>query len=249
MFDGDGYLKDEFIEDYDGCCTEVRRFISCLEVIKQGNSVSLGWLRFEDDIPIGTLTRLQQEFWKALEGDNFKPIEDGSSKHSFKNVIQNYETSDINDVLILGSLCEALCKTGVSINLLVQNESLIDKFVKEALLYCNCSLDNYQFSFSRAIHLLTVKTASRYFKNTKVFLLLKQRDKYSVFCTALLHIHRNHVDVVSKTLEQKFIEIPESIASSNLETETLNHIYDAIIWVLLNTSGFYLDKNDIVNIN
>ncbi len=77
MFDDSGSLKDEFVEEYDGCCTEVRRFIQSLEVIKQGNSVSLGWLHFEDDIPIGTLTRLQQEFWKALKDDNFHTIEDG----------------------------------------------------------------------------------------------------------------------------------------------------------------------------
>lgn len=50
LFDEDGYLKKEFVEDYDGCCTEVRRFIQSLEVIKQGNSVSLGWLHFEDDL-------------------------------------------------------------------------------------------------------------------------------------------------------------------------------------------------------
>lgn len=77
LFDDNGNLKDEFVEEYDGCCTEVRRFIQSLEVIKQGNSVSLGWLHFEDDIPIGTLTRLQQEFWKALKDDNFHTIEDG----------------------------------------------------------------------------------------------------------------------------------------------------------------------------
>ena len=47
-----------------------------VKAIKQGNSVSLGWLHFEDDIPIGTLTRLQQEFWKVLKDDNFHTIED-----------------------------------------------------------------------------------------------------------------------------------------------------------------------------
>lgn len=76
LFDEDGYLKDEFVEDYDGCCTEVCRFIQSLKAIKQGNSVSLGWISFEDDIPIGTLMELQQDFWKALKGDNFYTIED-----------------------------------------------------------------------------------------------------------------------------------------------------------------------------
>lgn len=76
LFDEDEYLKKEFIEDYDGCCTEVRRFIQSLKAIKQGNSVSLGWISFEDDIPIGTLMKLQQDFWKALKGDNFYTIED-----------------------------------------------------------------------------------------------------------------------------------------------------------------------------
>lgn len=77
LFDDNGSLKDEFVEDYDGCCTEVYRFIESLKAIKQGDSVSLGWLSFEDDIPIGTLMELQKEFWEALKGDNFYTIEDG----------------------------------------------------------------------------------------------------------------------------------------------------------------------------
>ena len=64
LFDDSGSLKDEFVEDYDGCCTEVYRFMQSLKAIKQGNSVSLGWLRFEDDIPIGTLMELQKTFGK-----------------------------------------------------------------------------------------------------------------------------------------------------------------------------------------
>lgn len=77
LFDTDDEtLKEEFIEKYGYLNSELHDYITCLKEIKQGNSISFGWLSFEDDIPIYTLQRLQKEFWAALKGDNFKTIDD-----------------------------------------------------------------------------------------------------------------------------------------------------------------------------
>lgn len=77
LFEADESLKDEFIEEYDGYEYELHSYLKCLKAIKEGYSISLGWLSFEDDMPIYTLQKLQQKFWKVLSNsDNFKTIED-----------------------------------------------------------------------------------------------------------------------------------------------------------------------------
>lgn len=80
----------------------------------------------------------------------------GYSKHSPTKVIQHCPTTiqEMNDILILGTLCEAICKASIPIKVLTENVELVEQFVKESLKYIKCSTSDYKFGLNRVLELL-----------------------------------------------------------------------------------------------
>ena len=89
---------------------------------------------------------------------------------------------DFNDVLILGMLCEALCRVAILIKALTENSTLVDQFIKESLICSDFKNFEYQFEINRAIELLS----KRYFNlpsfKTKNFILLGKNSEETVTC-------------------------------------------------------------------
>ncbi|MEY8322009.1 hypothetical protein AAK894_13220 [Lachnospiraceae bacterium 46-61] len=60
----------------------------------------------------------------------------------------------MNDILILGTLCEAVCKASIFIKVLIENVELVEQFVKESLKYIKCTDSEYEFVLNRVLELL-----------------------------------------------------------------------------------------------
>ena len=174
---------------------------------------------------------------------------DDTSKHPITDMIQNCESfcaqdmanmQDFNDVLILGALCESICKIAVPIKVLIENAETINQFIKESFEYFKVDTHNYQFDFYRAFDLLKEEKSNEEKATTKKLILLGRASDMEVYCKARLSVNRNHISIKNEEMQNSGINVPQSIASSKLSSKELNCLYDAIIWILLADSGFYL---------
>ncbi|MCI9355902.1 MAG: hypothetical protein HFE58_14225 [Firmicutes bacterium] len=187
------------------------------------------------------------------KSDGFSYTANGSSTYKITQAMKDYNIlcendkkniQDFNDVLILGMLCEALCRVAILIKALTENSTLVDQFIKESLICSDFKNFEYQFEINRAIELLS----KRYFNlpsfKTKNFILLGKNSEETVTCKARLLLGLSTIYIEGIDFEAFGITLPNSIADGNFHYKEFNYIYDAIVWFLLADTGFYLDFYD-----
>lgn len=154
-------------------------------------------------------------------------------------------TQDFYDVGIIGSLCEALCKASLSIDILEENSELIEQWINETLKFYDLHSESYQFNYERAIGVLTnnlsnseVELLDEY-PDSKSFILFKKAEDESYSSSTVLYVNSQEI-VLEKSKQEKVIfSVPSNIAASKLKCSDFNYLYDAMVWFLLAKNGFY----------
>ena len=150
---------------------------------------------------------------------------------------------DFNDILILGALCESICKVAIPIEALTENAELVNQFIKQSFEYHKADTNDYQFDFYRALNLLIEESSEIKETIIKTSILLGRTSELAIYCKALLNVSSNLISIKDECKQNNGIYVPSSIVSSGLSRKELNCLYHALIWVLLAKSGFYLNPD------
>lgn len=169
------------------------------------------------------------------------------SKIPFTYFVKNFRSlpekeksnlEEYNDILVLGTLCELLCKAGVPLNAITKNKQLVEEFVNEYFKGYTCI--NYEFNFDR-IFLSFLSTFPVNLECAlKEFLLLGKAEDGSLLCQAYLEVCRRYISVQYGKGVSDSIAAPSSLAYTTLEPTERNYLYNALIWTLLEKNGFYM---------
>lgn len=147
---------------------------------------------------------------------------------------------ELEDILVLGTLCEVLSKVGVPINALTENAELVGQFVKKSFEYYEYT--DPQFNLDRAIKLLS-KYSDKFPYALKSYVLFgKAEDK--PICKAQLMVEREQITLIYGKKKMDSIIVPISLAYSALESTEYNYLYNAVIWFLLLKNGFCFDHTN-----
>lgn len=166
----------------------------------------------------------------------------GYSKHSPIKVIQHCPITipDMNDILILGTLCEAVCKASISIKVLTENVELVEQFVKESLKYIKCPDSEYEFVLNRALELLDKEPVRLPEHPLKAMILFGNTTSGTV----VLDIFSTRIRISNEELTESEIIIPYIYGiPKDFYRTYMDFIVDALVWTLLAKEGFYLDSD------
>lgn len=197
-----------------------------------------------------------------LEGDHCvkakKEIKEGSyplgsqSRVPFTYLAENFGSlstqemrniQELDDILVLGTLCEVLSKVGVPINALTENAELVGQFVKKSFEYYEYT--DHQFNLDRAIKLLS-KCSDKFPYALKSYVLLGKTEDKPIDCKAQLMVNREQITLIYGKKKMDSIDVPISLAYSALGSEECNYLYNAIVWFLLLKNGFYFEYADYI---
>lgn len=148
---------------------------------------------------------------------------------------------ELEDILVLGTLCEVLSKVGVPINVLTENVELVEQFVKKSFEYYEYT--DHQFNLDRAIKLLS-KCSDKFPYALKSYVLLGKTEDKPIDCKAQLMVNREQITLIYGKKKMDSIDVPISLAYSALESAEYNYLYNAIIWFLLLRNGFCFDHTN-----
>lgn len=173
---------------------------------------------------------------------------DDTSKYPITYIMQNciqdkQNVQDFNDILILGALCESICKVAIPIEALTENAELVNQFIKQSFEYHKADTNDYQFDFCRALNLLIEESSEVKENIIKKSILLGRTSELAIYCKALLNVSPNLISIKDECKQNNGIYVPSSITSSGLSNKELNCLYHALIWILLGKSGFYLNPD------
>ena len=150
---------------------------------------------------------------------------------------------ELEDILVLGTLCEVLGKVGVSVNALTENAELVEQFVKKSFEYYGYT--DHQFNLDRAVKLLS-KCSDKFPYVLKSYVLLGKAEDKPIDCKAQLMVNREQITLIYGNKKMDSIIVPISLAYSALGSAECNYLYNAIIWFLLLKNGFYFEYADYI---
>lgn len=170
------------------------------------NKQPLNYVKLGDDYYSPRLVLGTFDVSIHLEGDHCvkakKEIKEGSyppgsqTRVPFTYLTENFGSlstqemrniQELEDILVLGTLCKVLGKVGVPIKALTENSELVGQFVKESFEYYGYT--DHQFNLDRAIKLLSECSDKIPYALRSYVLLGKAEDK-PIDCKAQLIVNR-----------------------------------------------------------
>lgn len=158
-------------------------------------------------------------------------------------------------IIVLGQLCELICKAGLPVTMLVDNLELFEKFIKESMEFYGYSERRYNFSLADTLDLLQIgsnKEASIHYPTTT---LLCQMADLETRCIGYLSIRDYKVSLGIEGSAEYTLEVPDVFPlehPSNAPFEhgyivTKAHISSYLTYILLAFTGFYFNKDCLRN--
>ena len=148
---------------------------------------------------------------------------------------------ELEDILVLGTLCEVLSKVGIPINALTENAELVEQFVKDSFEYYEYT--DHQFNLDRAIKLLS-ECSDKFPYALRSYVLLGKAEDRPIDCKAQLMVNREQITLIYGKKKMDSMIVPISLSYSALGSTEYNYLYNAIIWFLLLRNGFCFDHAD-----
>ena len=181
-----------------------------------------------------------------LKDEYYSPV--SQSRVPFTYLAENFSSlsnqemqniQELDDILVLGTLCEVLSKLGIPINALTENAELVKQFVKESFEYYGYT--DHQFNLDRAIKLLSNPYTDNFHHALKSYILLGKAKNMSIDRKAQLMVNREQITLIYGKKETDSIIVPISLSYSALEPTEYNYLYNAVIWFLILKNGFYFE--------
>lgn len=158
-------------------------------------------------------------------------------------------------IIVLGQLCEIVCKAGMPVTMIVDNLELFEKFIKESLEFFGYSERYYDFSLTEVLDLLQIKTDEEVKLGYPAAALLCQMADGETRYIGYVSYKDYKVSLGVEGSAEYVLEIPDVFPIEQIYDESRQrgymlqkaHISSYLTYILLAFTGFYFDKYNLRN--
>lgn len=151
----------------------------------------------------------------------------------------------LRDIIILGQICEAACRTQLPINMLVDNLELFDELIKDALEYQGYSKERHNFSLIDTFNLLQIEERKRDKSYHWQFSLPYTMSSQEIISIGDLYIGEDGVSIGMPNSIIFYIKYPE--VDNEVDRNCKLAISTCMTWILLAFTGFYFVEDSLYN--
>lgn len=168
----------------------------------------------------------------------------------------NPEDAIARGIIILGQLCEIVCKAGMPVTMIVDNLELFEKFIKESLEFYGYSERYYDFSLTNTLDLLQIGTDKEVNIPYPTTTLLCQMEDLETRCIGYLSIRDYKVSLGIAGSAEYTLEVPDVFPIENFDSNNpckkgymieKVHISSYLAYILLAFTGFYFNRDCLHN--
>lgn len=168
----------------------------------------------------------------------------------------NPEDAIARGIIILGQLCEIVCKAGIPVTMIVDNLELFEKFIKESLEFYGYSERYYDFSLTNTLDLLQIGSNKEVSIPCPTTTLLCQMEDLETRCIGYLSIRDYKVSLGIEGSAEYTLEVPDVFPIENFDSNTpckkgymikKAHISSYLAYILLAFTGFYFNRDCLHN--
>lgn len=168
----------------------------------------------------------------------------------------NPEDAIARGIIILGQLCEIVCKAGMPVTMIVDNLELFEKFIKESLEFYGYSERYYDFSLTNTLDLLQIGTDKEVNIPYPTTTLLCQMEDLETRCIGYLSIRDYKVSLGIAGSAEYTLEVPDVFPIENFDSNNpckkgymIEKVYISsyLAYILLAFTGFYFNRDCLHN--
>lgn len=185
-------------------------------------------------------------------------------KTTFFNLIRNLtphphdekqKDMDARGIIVLGQLCELICKAGLPVTILVNHIDLFERYIKESLEFYGYSERRYNFSLTEVLDVLQIKTDEEVKLGYPAAALLCQMADGETRYIGYVSYKDYKVSLGVEGSAEYVLEIPDVFPIEQIYDESRQrgymlqkaHISSYLTYILLAFTGFYFDKYNLRN--
>lgn len=166
----------------------------------------------------------------------------------FEGALSNYALSyaaEIKNIIILGAICESLCKAEIPITKIIDHLEPLNNFVNSSLSYYGYPMNSYKFDFHKArtmFHVSQVRIEERQKdKIMKKYILPGKTTTQGICCFGIMYITEKCIYFQTRWDMANQIVFPDAFYAVD-DDSIKRDISTAMLWILFAFNDIYIER-------